>query len=95
MSFVPVLFIYIYLVFSSLIFSRTRVASFCNLWNISLRAFGDLSIVICNVQNSMQLVPVVPYVKLENRIYQDYDINLNICNSSIYQHCYTELQYIQ
>ena len=43
----------------------------------------------------MQLVPVVPYVKLENRIYQDYDINLNICNSSIYQHCYTELQYIQ
>ena len=36
MSFVPGLFIYIYLVLSSLIFSSTRFASFCNLWNIRL-----------------------------------------------------------
>jgi hypothetical protein len=43
MSFVPAFFIYIYLVLSPLIFSPTRVASFCNLWNISLRAFGDLA----------------------------------------------------
>jgi hypothetical protein len=33
----------VYLVLSSLILSPTKVSSFCNLWNVSLRAFGDLA----------------------------------------------------
>ena len=43
MSFIPLLFICIYLVLPSFILNPTGVASFCNSWNISLRAFRDLA----------------------------------------------------
>ena len=41
--FILIIFICIYLVLPSLTFNPTRVASFCNSLNISLRAFRDLA----------------------------------------------------